>query len=367
MKKFYPIRVTKITPETRDGLVITLEPAARDKERFAFHHGQYLTFRHMIEGEELRRSYSLCCERSAGVMQIAIKKIEGGAFSTWAHSQLRVGDCLESLPPMGNFTSPLQPAKARHYLLIGAGSGITPLLSIMKTLLAEEPLSSVTLIYANRQISTIMFREDLEDLKNRYLGRLAVIHIIKADTQDIDLFTGRLDRNKLTELFCHWVDIGSVNLAFICGPETLMLMAAQALRDHGLTDQQIKYELFTSGHPTTRPSQKSSPATLQAKAVGAKAVTQVSLTLDGTSHQFSMPRQPLGEGFSILEAALAQRLDVPYACKAGVCSTCRCKLLQGEVEMVTNHALEDYEVRAGYRLSCQSYPLGDSVVVSFDE
>jgi ring-1,2-phenylacetyl-CoA epoxidase subunit PaaE len=246
----------------------------------------------------------------------------------------------------------------KNYIGFAGGSGITPVLSIIKTVLAREPLSSFTLVYANRQISTIMFREELEDLKNIYLGRLSVIHVLEGEAQDIDLFTGRIDGAKVKALFTHWIDAASVDTAFICGPEPMMLAIAKALRDHGLSDTQIKFELFASGQPG-RAKAKAVSRTAVAPGAGVEAT----VTLDGATRSFTMPRK----GESMLDAALAANMDAPYSCKAGVCSTCRCKVLEGEVEMAVNHALEDYEVRAGYALSCQAFPLTDRVVVTYDE
>jgi ring-1,2-phenylacetyl-CoA epoxidase subunit PaaE len=259
---------------------------------------------------------------------------------------------------MGKFFTPIEPEAAKHYLGFAGGSGITPLVSIIKTVLAREPGSRFTLVYANRQISSIMFREDLEDLKNRCMGRFSVIHVLEQEGQEIDLFTGRIDAAKMTALFEHWLDASSIDTAFICGPEPMMLAIAASLRDHGLPDARIKFELFASGQP----------GRARRKAVSRQAVvpgtgTQATVTLDGVTRSFEMPR----EGQSVLDAVLAADLDAPYSCKAGVCSTCRCKVLEGEVEMAVNHALEDYEVRAGYALACQSTPLTDRLVVTFDE
>lgn len=357
MSRFLPLTVTDVRKDTRDAVVVTLRPRPEDAARFAFVQGQYLTFRREFDGEELRRSYSICAGLDEGLLKVGIKRVEGGAFSTWANEDLTPGAVLEAMPPMGNFHLALEPAKARHYLGFAGGSGITPVLSILKTVLAREPGSRFTLVYANRQVSSIMFREELEDLKNSYLGRLSVLHVLETEAQEIDLFTGRLDDDKMTALFTHWVDPAGVDAAFICGPEPMMLTIARSLKAQGLTDAQIKFELFASGQPG-RARQKA--ATQQAQ--GAEAC-EATVTLDGTTRSFRMPKT----GESLLDAALGASLDAPYACKAGVCSTCRAKVLEGEVEMRTNHALEDYEVRQGYVLTCQCFPLSDKVVVSYDQ
>ena len=357
MARFLPLKVTDVRRETRDAVVLTLAPRDEDRALFDFTQGQYLTFRRSFDGEELRRSYSICAGVDDGCLQVGIKRVDGGAFSTWVNENLAPGDEIEAMPPMGKFSMPLDPDTARHYVGFAAGSGITPVLSIVKTVLRREPKSRFTLVYANRQISSIMFREELEDLKNLYLGRFSVLHVLESEAQEIDLFTGRIDAAKMTALFDRWIDPRSVDAAFICGPEPMMLTVAQSLRDHGLRDDQIRFELFASSQPGRA---KARPVS---KTTEAGEGTQATVTLDGATRSFAMPR----EGQTILDAAIANNLDAPYSCKAGVCSTCRCKVVEGEVEMAVNHALEDYEVRAGYVLSCQSYPLTDRVVVTYDE
>ena len=358
MARFHSLDVVDVRRETRDAVVVTLKPRDEDAGLFDFTQGQYLTFRRRFDEEELRRSYSICAGKGEGFLQVGIKRVDGGAFSTWANESLAAGEVLEAMPPMGNFHTPLDPGAARHYLGFAGGSGITPLLSIIKTVLAAEPGSSFTLVYANRQISSIMFREDLEDLKNRYLGRLSVLHVLEAEAQEIDLFTGRIDAAKCAALFKTWIDLASVDTTYICGPEPMMLAIAGALKEHGLADGQIKFELFASGQPGRAKKRVASSA-----AVTSNSTTEATITLDGATRTFRMPK----EGTSLLDAALEANLDAPYACKAGVCSTCRAKVLEGEAEMAVNHALEDYEVRQGYVLTCQCFPLSDKIVVSFDQ
>ena len=358
MARFHSLDVVDVRRETRDAVVVTLKPRDEDAGLFDFTQGQYLTFRRRFDEEELRRSYSICAGKGEGFLQVGIKRVDGGAFSTWANESLAAGEVLEAMPPMGNFHTPLDPDAARHYLGFAGGSGITPVLSIIKTVLAAEPGSSFTLVYANRQISSIMFREDLEDLKNRYLGRLSVLHVLEAEAQEIDLFTGRIDAAKCAALFKTWIDLASVDTTYICGPEPMMLAIAGALKEHGLADGQIKFELFASGQPGRAKKRVASSA-----AATSNSTTEATITLDGATRTFRMPK----EGTSLLDAALEASLDAPYACKAGVCSTCRAKVLEGEAEMAVNHALEDYEVRQGYVLTCQCFPLSDKIVVSFDQ
>ncbi|MBK4216467.1 phenylacetate-CoA oxygenase/reductase subunit PaaK [Paracoccus caeni] len=358
MARFHPLKVTDIRRDTRDAVVVTLAPRDEDRALFDFTQGQYLTFRRDFDGEELRRSYSICAGRDEGFLRVGIKRVDGGAFSTWANENLTPGDEIEAMPPMGRFHTEIQPDAARQYLGFAAGSGITPILSIIKTTLAREPKSRFTLVYANRQINSIMFREELEDLKNRYLGRFSVLHVLKSEAQEIDLFTGRIDGDKVAALFRHWIDPKAVDTVFICGPEGMMLSVADGLRQHGLTDDQIKFELFASSQPG-----RARQPVISRNAAEAGTGIAATVTLDGATRSFAMAR----EGETILDAAIANNMDAPYSCKAGVCSTCRCKVLKGEVEMAVNHALEDYEVRAGYVLSCQAYPISDDVVVTYDE
>lgn len=358
MVRFLPLTVTEVRRETRDAVVLSLEPQAADKDSFDFLPGQYLTFRKALEGEELRRSYSICSQRGEGPLQVGIKKVPDGLFSTWANDSLSVGEQLEAMAPMGSFTTPLLPTKARHHLFFASGSGITPVLSLIKSLLQREPKSRVTLIYGNRSSSSIMFREELEDLKNLYLGRFTLLHILTRESQEIDLFNGRIDGEKCAQLFRYWINPADVDQAFICGPQLMMTSVSQALREAGLDEQQIKFELFASAQQTRRRRQSEAGA-----AAHTAQLCQAKVQLDGRSRSFNMKK---GET-SILDAAMAEGLDVPYACKGGVCSTCRAMLLEGEVDMDANFALEDYEVRRGYILTCQSFPASDRVVVDYDQ
>ena len=353
MAQFHPLTVTDIHHTIRDAVVLTLEPT--DPETFRFIQGQYLTFRQDFDGTELRRNYSICAGLDDGKLQVGIKRVEGGAFSTFANTELQVGDTLHAMPPMGNFHTEIEPNKGKAYLGFAGGSGITPVLSILKTMLAREPDSTFTLVYANRAVHTIMFREELEDLKNRYMGRLTLIHVLETG-QDIDLFSGRVDQEKCALLFKSWINVGAVDTAFICGPEPMMLAIAEALESHGLSKDQIKFELFGAGQQ----GRLATPA-VSARAEGA-AEPSVTITLDGPPPQMDMAKES-----SVLETALSNALDAPFACKAGVCSTCKAKVTQGEYEMLTNHALEDYEVEAGFVLTCQCYPISDTLSIDYDQ
>ncbi|CUH39009.1 1,2-phenylacetyl-CoA epoxidase, subunit E [Jannaschia seosinensis] len=344
--KFQPLTVTDLQHTTRNAVVVTFDAP------FDWLAGQYLTFRRDFGGTEIRRSYSIC-SAPGEPLRVGIKKVEGGAFSTWANADLRVGDTLEAMPPMGRFHTEMDPEAERNFLFVAAGSGITPILSLLKTVLTREPKSRATLIYANRAVNSIMFQTELDDLKSEHLTRLQIVHILKQDAQDIDLFQGRIDAGKCAALFRDWVPVDGIDEAFICGPEGLMETVSGSLREHGMAKERIHFELFASAQAGRLPQSQ--------RPVAEAKPTEATLRLDGASHVLTMDRDQ-----SLLEAALADGIDAPYACKAGVCSTCMCRVVEGEVEMVQNHALEDYEVERGYVLSCQSYPLTDKVVVEYD-
>ncbi|APE45188.1 phenylacetic acid degradation protein [Sulfitobacter alexandrii] len=352
MSQFHPVKVTDIHRTIRDAVVLTLEP--ENPDAFSFTQGQYLTFRQDFDGTELRRNYSICAGLDDGKLQVGIKKVEGGAFSTFANETLKVGDTLHVMPPQGKFFTAIEPERAKNYLGFAGGSGITPVLSILKTVLKREPSSTFTLVYANRAVNTIMFREELEDLKNHFMGRLTIIHMLESG-QDIELFTGRVDQQKCEQLFKHWIDVNSIDTAFICGPEPMMLAIADSLKGHGLEHDQIKFELFSE-------SQQGQLAKKEmAKRSEGQKGTEITVIIEGAERSFTMQK-----GQSVLEAALENGQDAPFSCKAGVCSTCMGKVLEGEVEMISNHALEDYEVERGYVLTCQSYPLTDKLVIDYD-
>ena len=352
MSQFHPLLVTDIHHTIRDAVVLTLKP--EDPGAFAFTQGQYLTFKQDFDGTELRRNYSICAGLDDGELKVGIKRVDGGAFSTYANTELKVGDTLHAMPPQGKFFTAIEPEVAKNYLGFAGGSGITPVLSILKTVLKREPRSTFTLVYANRAVNTIMFREELEDLKNRYMGRLTIIHILESG-QDMELFEGRIDQAKCDALFEHWIQINNIDTAFICGPEPMMLAIAEALKTNGLTDEQIKFELFSESQQGRLAKQE------MAKRSEGQKGTEITVIIDGARRSFTMQK-----GQSVLEAALENGQEAPFSCKAGVCSTCMGKVLDGEVEMISNHALEDYEVERGYVLTCQSYPLSDTLTIDYD-
>ncbi len=356
MAQFYPLTVTDVRRDTRDAVVLTLAPPDDACDAFRFVQGQYLTFRRVFDGEEVRRSYSICAGIDDGILRVGVKRVEAGWFSSFVNDEVKVGDTLEAMAPMGNFHCGLEPERARRYLGFAGGSGVTPMISLIRTVMAREPKSSFTLIYGNRSTSAIMFREELEDLKNLHLGRLNIVHILESEAGEIELFSGRLDREKCEALFSRWVDVKSADLAFICGPEPMMLAVADALKAHGLPETAIKFELFSS--PRTG---RAKPKTASAPRAHEGAAT-ATIILDGAARTIAIP-----EGRTVLDAALAAAIDAPFACKAGVCSTCRAKLIEGDVEMDANYALEDYEVERGYILTCQSRSLTAAITVDYDQ
>ena len=358
MADFHPLKVIDIRQETRDAVVLTLEPANGEAVDFDFLQGQYLTFRKEFEGEEIRRSYSICSAVGSPYLQVGIKKVEGGLFSNWANDELKQGDVMQAMSPMGNFHTSLNKNVGKNYLGFAGGSGITPFMSIIKTILKTEPDSQFILLYGNQSSNTIMFREELDDLKNTYLGRFSIIHVLEREAQEMELFNGRIDQEKCAILFEKWIDLPAVDMAFICGPEPMMLAISKSLKENGLDASKIKYELFA----TTKPTKQRELAKEQ-KASDRVQKIKASIIFDGLSRDVDIDKGVQ----SILNAGLDAGMDLPHACKSGICSTCKCKVLEGEVEMDSNFALEDYEVRAGYVLSCQSYPITDKVTVDYDQ
>ena len=354
MALFRELKVTELRKTIRDAVVVTLEPA--DGTGLSFVPGQYLTFRKEFGGTEVRRNYSICTGRGEGRIQIGIKRVEGGAFSTWANTALKPGDVLEAMRPSGSFHTDISPDRRRTILGFAGGSGITPILSILKTVLAEELRSRFTLVYANRAPDAIMFLEELADLKDQYLDRLNLVHVLDSGTRDSWLFSGVIDRNKCDALFRDWVDVRSADMAFICGPQPMMLTISDCLQRHRMARERIKMELFRSDQPGRL---KRGHVPRQSRLGGGPI--EATVTVDGTSRKIRMAK-----GQTLLAAAREDALEVPYACQAGICSTCRCRILEGQVEMIANHALSQSEIDSGYVLACQSLPVTESIAVEFE-
>lgn len=353
---FHTLRVKQVQREIIDAVSIELEIPDDLQNQFRFEAGQYLTFRIMLDGNEVRRSYSLCAAPHEGILKVAVKQVEGGLFSTYANEKLMAGDVLEVMPPMGKFTL-REDARHPNYLAIAAGSGITPMLSIIKHALHSDPNSSFTLIYGNRNSQRILFFEELEALKNKYMGRVKMIHVLSREQQDAEVLNGRIDALKLNAL-SGLVDFTSFSSAYLCGPEMMIHQTADFLKGVGMNERSIHFELFT----TAGAQAKSTKIEAGDAATERGPVSRITLTLDGRTTQFELPQK----GQSILDAALKEGADLPYACKGGVCCTCRAKLLKGEVRMDVNYALEPEEVEQGFILTCQSHPISEEVEIDFD-
>jgi len=353
---FHKLTIADVRPETDDAVTLQFElpPELRDSFRFAS--GQHLTLRADLEGEDVRRNYSICAAPHEDQLRIAIKKIPGGRFSTWANDRLRSGDQLEVMAPHGSFTWTFDPRRRGSYAGFAAGSGITPVLSLLKTALTVESESHFTLLYANRTSSSVMFLEELAALKNRFMARLQVFHFLDEESEDIELFNGRLDLGKVQELLAGLVDPAQLDAAFVCGPGPMMDAAEAALLGAGVAPEKVLIERFTAG-PVSEADLAAARA-LEQKAAGFK----VQVTLEGRRRLIAFDP----EKGSILENARAAGMPAPYACKAGVCATCRAKLVSGEVAMKATYGLSDQEVADGYVLTCQAIPKSDGVVLDYD-
>lgn len=356
MSKFYPLTVGNVKQETRDTIVVTFDVPSALQDTFQYQQGQHLTLRSEINGEDLRRSYSICSAVQDRQLRVAIKRTPGGAFSTWANDTLKPGFSLQVMPPMGHFNLPLAADNRKHYLAFAAGSGITPMLSIIKTTLLTEPGSRFTLVYGNRASSSVIFKEELTDLKDTYLERFNVVYVMSREQQDIELFNGRITREKCDQFFASWIDLDDVDAAFICGPEDMLHAVSDSLQAHGMDKSAIKIELFAASVPKRN-------ATAVERPVIGKQECEVTVVIDGYHTSFTMEK----EKESLLDAGLRHGIDMRYSCKGGVCSTCRCKVVDGKVDMDVNYALEDYEIARGFVLSCQSFPVTDKLLVDFDQ
>ena len=355
MSRFHRLRVANVERETRDAVAITFAVPPALHEQFRYVQGQHLTLRADVDGQDLRRSYSICSAVQDDTLRIAVKRNPGGVFSTWANDRLQAGDTLDVMPPLGHFNVALDPGARRHYVGFAAGSGITPLLSIIKTTLAAEPMSRFTLFYGNRASSTVMFKEELAALKDGYLARFNLVHVLSREAQDIELLHGRIDRVKAEELLRHWVNQDDVDAAFVCGPDGMMQAVADALKARGFPEAKIRIERFA----TSIPHHEHRPQPVEP----GHAQCEVTVIIDGATRTFLLDKAKE----NIIDAGLRSGVELPYSCKGGVCSTCRAKLVAGEVDMDVNFALEDYEVARGFVLTCQSYPVTAQVTVDYDQ
>ena len=373
---FRALTIEDVRRETADCISVAFAIPDGFREEFRWRQGQNITLRTRINGEEIRRSYSICSSPLDNQLRVAIKKVPGGVFSTYANEQLQKGHVIDVLPPSGKFYTELLPENRKRYLAFAAGSGITPILSLIKTTLAVEPGSHFTLVYGNRHRGSILFREELEGLKNRYMDRLSLLHILSREQMDNPLNQGRIDTGKCGELCHRLIDLRMVDEVFLCGPEEMIFMLKGWLEQQGVEARKIHFELFHTrggaaaagtggGVAGSSGGGRGAAGLVEGSAAGTgvtEKVSRVTVRLDGVSHDFDLPY----DGSSLLDAALMEGVDLPFACKGGVCCTCRARLVEGQVEMEVNYALEADELAAGFILTCQSHPRTDRVIVDYD-
>ena len=355
MSNFNLLRVADVRRETEDTVSVSFDVPDELREDYRFIPGQYLTLKRLIGDRDVRRSYSICTSPGEQDLRVAIKQVEGGLFSSYANNELKSGDELEVMTPMGKFCPKLDPGNSKNYLLIAAGSGITPILSIAKSVLELEPDSTVTLIYGNKGFASIIFREEIEGLKNSYMNRFRLIHVLSRENPGLAIFKGRIDQEKCSQLGKTILNYSEVDEVFICGPEEMIEAVSAQLEKEGVDNDRIHFELFTSPLGKLHAVKETSVSE-------AEKDVEVVLTLDGDVHEFKMSS---GQE-SILDAATRAGADVPFACKGGVCCTCRAKLLEGEVSMNVNYGLEKDEIENNFILTCQSRPKTARVEVNFD-
>jgi ring-1,2-phenylacetyl-CoA epoxidase subunit PaaE len=354
-KHFHRLTVKDIQKETADCVVITFDVPAALKDNFTFTQGQSLTVKTDINNTEVRRTYSICSSPFDNELKVAVKKVEGGLFSTYANEQLKKGDALDVMQPVGKFYTELKGGNKKNYLAFAAGSGITPVISIIKTTLLTEPKSSFTLVFGNKNKNSIIFKEELEALKDKFIERFHMVHILSRERTETVINSGRINKEKLTAL-SKLVNYTTIDEFFLCGPEEMIFTVKDFLEEKGIDKKKIHFELFTT------PGQKVKSEVGSKKSESDGAKSKITIKLDGRSIDFDLAFN----NTSILDAALQEGADLPYACKGGVCCTCKAKLLEGEVQMDVHWGLEHEEIEQGYILTCQSHPVTEKVVVDFD-
>lgn len=352
---FHPLRVAALEKTTEDCTLITFAVPEELHDIFAFKQGQYLTLNADINGENVRRSYSLCSSPLDKEWQVAVKKIPQGKFSTYANEVLKVGDTLDVMAPAGKFYVETDTSQGKNYIAFAAGSGITPILSIIKTHLEVEPESTFKLFYTNQSVASIILKEEVEGLKNTYLDRFEIFHFLTREQRSAPLFNGRIDTDKLDAIFTHFADLKTLDHVFLCGPNEMIFLIRDYLAEKGLDSKKVHFELFNTDN--LKAKKKISEADIDMSKMSA-----VSIIEGGKTFDFTIPQN----SGNILDAALANNADLPFACKGGVCCTCRAKLVEGEVDMLVNFALEKEEVEAGFILTCQAVPTTERVIVDFD-
>ncbi|MCB9250921.1 MAG: phenylacetate-CoA oxygenase/reductase subunit PaaK [Flavobacteriales bacterium] len=353
--EFYPLKVKEVRRETPECVSVSFEIPEELKETFKFTQGQYITIRKDFNGEEVRRSYSLCTSPYENDFRVAVKQMYDGVFSSFANKELKAGEILEVMPPLGKFFTHLHSDQKKNYIGFAAGSGITPIMSLIKTVMVEEPNSNFTLFYGNKNTESIIFREQLEALKNQYMGRLSLFFIMSREGKSIPLLSGHIDGEKCNEFAKSVFEPKDVDEAFICGPESMLISVKEALMGLGLDEKNIHFELFLSSGIAKKKHDE--------QPLEADVLSEVKVIIDGDEYDFALQTTDI----NILDAALKTGANLPFACKGGVCCTCRAKLLEGKVDMEVNYSLEPEELEEGYILTCQSHPLTKKVVVSYDE
>jgi ring-1,2-phenylacetyl-CoA epoxidase subunit PaaE len=357
--EFHPLPINAIRRETADAVSLGLAVPETLSETFRYRPGQHLVVRAMLEGEEVRRTYSISSGPGDRELWITVKRVEGGLFSAYAHDSLVAGGSIEAMHPAGRFVAPDDGGDGRTYLAIAAGSGITPVMALIRHVLAREPSSNFTLVYGNRSVDGIIFRQALDDLKDRHLGRLAVLHILSRDTEaEVPLLSGRIDGAKLQQLLPLVAPPGQIDHVYLCGPGDLIKNARAALLDAGVARERIHFEYFRAGPDSV---QRRVPPSKPAEAAPI-AGAEVTAVVDGVRHVFRVP-----DSGRIVDAALSAGVRVPYSCRGGMCCTCRARLVAGEVAMVRNFSLEPWEMDAGFVLTCQAEPRSDRIVLDYDQ
>jgi ring-1,2-phenylacetyl-CoA epoxidase subunit PaaE len=362
--RFQDMPIARVSPEAAGAVAITLAVPPGQREAFAFKPGQFLPVRATINGQDVRRSYSISSAASLltrqGELTLGIRPVENGVFSTWAATTLKAGDTLAVMPPDGRFT--VHKPRALHRVGFAAGSGITPILSILASTLEESPQAKFTLVYGNRRMDSVMFNEALQDLKDRYLGRLTLIHVLSRQAQEVPLLQGRIDGNKVREIIATLLPVASMDEVFICGPEAMIEVTEKALLDAGVRPDQVHTERFSSPTLDALPVVQRQAAVLGHPALRTDGEVALTVVLDGKPHSLRMNKDE-----RVLDVALNAGLDLPWSCRGGVCCTCRAKVMEGSVLMDKNFTLEPWETDKGFVLSCQARPTSDTLVVSYDE
>ena len=357
---FHALKIASVQRETSDAISVVFDVPHALADKYRYTQGQHLTLRAQVNGEDLRRSYSICSGVDDGILRVAIKTVSDGAFSVWANTYLAPGMTLDVMSPAGRFFTLLDPSQQKHYVAFAAGSGITPVLSLIKSALGREPGSRFTLVYGNRNVASILFSEELEDLKDRYMNRFTLHHVLSREPQDVPLFNGRIDVEKCRALFSTVLPADDIDEAFVCGPGEMLDSVRDTLVEAGVEPAHVHIERFAT------PGEVRSMLRVAIVVPATSAVlpsAEVTVIADGVTRTVRVPF----EGISILDAALAAGADLPFACKGGVCCTCRARVLEGEVIMDKNYSLEPHEMARGFVLSCQSHPISQRVVISYDE